>query len=124
MAEIVWYPGHMAKAKRLIKEALPNIKIAILEPFGLKGGATEGAWEYFSTEVPKRAAMAKKIAEKFNLPFIPLQDGFDKLCESAPASYWLGDGVHPTQAGHTLIKRAWLCCYDENWKDILVCAEE
>ena len=97
-----------------IKAALPNIKIAILEPFVLKGGATEGAWEYFSTEVPKRAAMAKKIAEKFNLPFIPLQEGFDKLCESAPASYWLGDGVHPTPKGHEFIKTKWLECFKEN----------
>lgn len=97
-----------------IKEALPNIKIAILEPFVLKGGATEGAWEYFSTEVPKRAEMAKKIAEKFNLPFIPLQEGFDKLCESAPASYWLGDGVHPTPKGHEFIKTKWLECFKEN----------
>ena len=97
-----------------IKAALPNIKIVILEPFVLKGGATEGAWEYFSTEVPKRAAMAKKIAEKFNLPFIPLQDGFDKLCESAPGSYWLGDGVHPTPKGHEFIKTKWLECFKEN----------
>ena len=29
MADIVWYPGHMAKAKRLIKEALPNIDMVI-----------------------------------------------------------------------------------------------
>lgn len=29
MADIVWYPGHMAKAKRLIREALPNIDMVI-----------------------------------------------------------------------------------------------
>ncbi len=29
MADIVWYPGHMAKAKRLIKESLPNIDMVI-----------------------------------------------------------------------------------------------
>ena len=29
MPEIVWYPGHMARAKRLIKEALPNIDMVI-----------------------------------------------------------------------------------------------
>ncbi len=29
MADIVWYPGHMAKAKRLVKEALPNIDMVI-----------------------------------------------------------------------------------------------
>lgn len=29
MSDIVWYPGHMAKAKRLIKEALPQIDLVI-----------------------------------------------------------------------------------------------
>ena len=29
MADIVWYPGHMARAKRLIKESLPNIDMVI-----------------------------------------------------------------------------------------------
>lgn len=29
MADIVWYPGHMAKAKRLIKESLPQIDLVI-----------------------------------------------------------------------------------------------
>lgn len=29
MGDIVWYPGHMAKAKRLIKEALPRIDMVI-----------------------------------------------------------------------------------------------
>ena len=29
----------------------------------------------------KRSEMAKKIAEKYNLPFIELQRGFDELCK-------------------------------------------
>ena len=91
-----------------VKEALPNIKIMILEPFVLKGCSTETNWDYFSTEVPKRAMMARKIAEKYNLPFIELQAGFDKLAKSAPNEYWLGDGVHPTAKGHEFIKREWL----------------
>ena len=52
--------------------------------------------------------MAKKIAEKHNLPFIPLQAGFDALTKEAPANHWLGDGVHPTPMGHEFIKREWL----------------
>jgi phospholipase/lecithinase/hemolysin len=32
---------------------------------------------------------------------------FDKACESAPADYWLSDGVHPTEAGHALIAKLW-----------------
>lgn len=44
-------------------------------------------WEYFKTEVSKRAAVAKRIAEKYNLPFVELQDIFDDACKRAPASY-------------------------------------
>ena len=91
-----------------IKAALPDIKIMILEPFVLKGTATEEAWDVFRPEVEKRAAKAKMIAEKFNLTFIPLQDKFDEATKLASADHWLRDGVHPTTEGHELIKREWL----------------
>ena len=47
-----------------VQEALPDLKIFILEPFVLPGTATtkEDRWAGFSTEVPKRAEMAKKLA--------------------------------------------------------------
>lgn len=97
-----------------IKDALPDVKIMIMEPFVLKGSATEATeelpdrWNMFNIEVKKRAVKAKEIAEKFNLPFIPLQDKFDEAIKLAPSEYWLRDGVHPTTAGHELIKREWL----------------
>ena len=94
-----------------IKEALPNIKIMILEPFVLKGPATEQNWEYFDTETKKRAEKARQIAKDFDLPFIELQNGFDALTAKAPETYWLGDGVHPTPKGHEFIKRKWLEAY-------------
>ena len=130
--EYRWQNGLSAEKYELIYSlmieelltALPDLKIMILEPFVLPGSATENTeehpvrWEYFSREVALRAAAAKRVAEKFNLPFVPLQKMFDEAEATAPApGYWLRDGVHPTQAGHTLIKRAWLCCYDENWKE-------
>lgn len=106
-----------------LKETLPELKIMILEPFVLPGTATQNdeehpdRWEFFSKEVPLRAAAAKRIAEKHGLPFVPLQEMFNKVNADTPdPGYWLRDGVHPTQAGHTLIKRAWLKCYEENWK--------
>ena len=90
-----------------VEAALPDIKIMILEPFVLKGTATADK-EAFFTEVPKRAEMAKKIAEKYSLPYIPLQAGFDELTKKAEESYWLRDGVHPTAMGHEYIKNEWL----------------
>ncbi len=91
-----------------VKEALPNIKIMILEPFVLEACSTTENWEFFKTEVAKRGEMARKIAEKYNLPFIPLQEGFNELAKKAPNDYWLGDGVHPTAKGHEFIKIQWL----------------
>ena len=93
---------------RDLLEALPDLKIMILEPFVLDAAATGEHWEYFHTETIKRAEAAKRIAEKYNLPFIPLQNRFDEACKLAPASYWLRDGVHPTSAGHELIAKAWI----------------
>lgn len=96
-----------------IKEALPNIKIMIMEPFVLKAYATENNWEHFSTEVPKRAEKAKLIAQKHNLKYIALQDKFDEAAKKAPNDYWLVDGVHPSAMGHELIKREWIKAFNE-----------
>ena len=91
-----------------LQAELPNMKIMIMEPFCLNGPATESNWDAFDSEVKKRAVMAKKIAEKYGLPFIPLQAGLDALCEKQSATYWLVDGVHPTPMGHEFIKNQWL----------------
>ena len=80
----------------------------ILEPFVLKGSATEEHWEYFKEETLKRAAAAKRVAETNNLVFVPLQEKFNEALKAASADYWLHDGVHPTAAGHEIIKNAWL----------------
>ena len=95
-----------------VKEALPNIEIIIMEPFVLKASATEEHWNAFHVEVTKRAAAGKRVAEKYGLPFIPLQEKFDAAEKLAPANYWLSDGVHPTAAGHELIKREWLKVFE------------
>lgn len=99
--------------EEILKE-LPNIKIMILEPFVLEAEATAATeieperWEYFKKEVPLRAIAARRIAEKYNLSFIGLQDVFNEVCKQAPASYWLRDGVHPTPMGHWIIKNEWM----------------
>jgi phospholipase/lecithinase/hemolysin len=48
------------------------------------------------------------MATEFNTLFVPFQDIFNRALTSAPAEYWLGDGVHPTCAGHQLMANAWL----------------
>lgn len=102
-----------------ILDALPDIKIMILEPFVLEAAATTATeaeperWNYFKSEVHLRAAAARRIAEKYGLPFVELQNKFDYACEQAPAFYWLKDGVHPTPMGHWVIKNEWIKALQE-----------
>ena len=102
-----------------IKEALPDVKIMIMEPFCLKGSGTEDTeeepnkWNVFYAEVRKRAEKAKKVAEKYNLTFVELQSVFDKVAEIEECTYWLIDGVHPTAMGHELLKREWMKAFEK-----------
>ena len=89
-------------------DRLPDIKMILMEPFVLKASATEGQWDLFRGETEKRADAVRRIAEEYHQTFLPLQDMFDQATEIQPASYWLGDGVHPTPAGHQLIADKWL----------------
>lgn len=101
-----------------IREALPDVKIVIMEPFCLKGSATENTeeepnkWNMFNSEVRKRAEKAKQVAEKYNLTFVELQNVFDTATEVKESTYWLRDGVHPTAMGHELLKREWMKAFE------------
>jgi lysophospholipase L1-like esterase len=97
-----------------LKAEKPDLRIMLMEPFVLKGSATEANWDAFKNGVAEKAAAVKRVAENNNLEFIPLQDKLDEACEKAPASYWLYDGVHPTAAGHELIAREWIKQFGEN----------
>ena len=100
-------------------KALPDLKIMIMEPFVLPGSATitdeehPGRWEHFSSECLLRREAAKRIAEKYDLVFVPLQELLDQVNENMPMGYWLFDGVHPTHAGHELIKNQWLKAFEK-----------
>ncbi len=101
-----------------VKAALPDIKIIILEPFVLKGSATIATeeipdkWERFDKDVREKAAAARRVADKYGLKFVPLQDKFSAL-DAQHEGIWTADGVHPTVFGHELITREWLAAFDE-----------
>jgi lysophospholipase L1-like esterase len=84
--------------------ALPAVRLVILEPFVLVTGAVNEKW---FPEFDERRAAAARVAKGLNATFIPLQSMFTQLAKTAPASYWLGDGVHPTIAGHAAIADRW-----------------
>lgn len=88
------------------KEALPNVRFIICEPFGVSG--VKAVNEKWYPEFYEYQRSAKEIAEMFDAIFIPYQSIYDEAEKKAPGSYWTGDGVHPTLAGAQLMAQAWL----------------
>ncbi len=87
------------------RQALPEVKFVICEPFVLRCGAVNDKW--FPDFDGYRAA-AKRVATDFQTVFVPFQTMFDKAIQDAPPEYWAADGVHPTLAGAQLMAQAWL----------------
>ncbi len=96
-----------------IKNALPDVKIMILEPFVLKGSGTEEHWDKFEKGTKEKAEAAKRVAEKYNVLFVPLMEKFNEAAKKVSAEYWSADGVHPSVMGHELIKREWLKAFEK-----------
>lgn len=87
------------------KEALPNVKLVVCEPFVLKCGAVDDKW---FPEFDTYRAAAKRVAEGAGAVFVPFQTMFDRAVEFAPPESWAGDGVHPSPLGAALMAHAWL----------------
>lgn len=86
------------------KEALPDIRLVLLEPFMFP----IGNWSVFADEVAQRAAFTRRLADEFGAVFIPLQSLFNEACRHSNPQHWSADGVHLTPAGHQLVADAWL----------------
>ncbi len=101
--------------RMLIKDtlkALPNVKIMILEPFILKGVSTNEKYEQLLATF-EYAKVAKKLAQEFNLPFVPLQKQLDKYAEKYGERKVLVDGIHPAMLGARVIANEWLKVFNE-----------
>ena len=100
---------------------LPNIKIMIMEPFVSEYIATRSTeeqperWNDFYNGVLEKAGVAKRIADKYNLPFISLQDKFDEAEKRIGVESITTDGVHPAPGGHKLICDEWIKCFEKNF---------
>ncbi len=88
------------------RQALPDIKLVICEPFALKGVKSVDEKWYPTFDLFRKAA--RDIAAEYNATFVPYQAAFDKALELAPAPYWNLDGVHPSLAGEALMAKTWM----------------
>lgn len=89
-----------------------NLKIMLLEPFVSHGTATDERFDDFE-RVKDYAKVVKKLAEKYGLCFVPLQDKLDEAIAKSKAKEYLRDGVHPNTAGAMLIAKEWCKIFKE-----------
>ena len=87
------------------KKALPDVTLAICEPFALRCGAVKDSW---FPEFDERKAFAKQVAKDAGAIWVPFQEAFDDaVAAGTTPDFWAGDGVHPSVAGHALMARTW-----------------
>jgi lysophospholipase L1-like esterase len=88
------------------RAALPAVRLVLCDPFVLRHGAVNDTW---FPEIDQRRAVVRKLAGEMGATFVPMQEVLDRAIKDQPRlDYWLGDGVHPTLAGHALLAQAWV----------------
>ena len=100
------YENDYRKLLTRTKEALPDLKLVICQPFILTHtSAVDESWVLPFSAYQRIAA---RMADEFDAVWVPFQEAFDQALDLAPARYWAGDGVHPSMAGAQLMAEAWL----------------
>ena len=87
------------------RQQLPDVQFALCEPFVFQCGEVTEAW---MGEMGQRQQIVRRLADEFGARFVPFQSALDEVLKSAPAEYWLADGVHPTTAGHRVLAECWV----------------
>ncbi len=88
------------------KQALPDVKLIIGEPFAVNG--IKSVTDQWFPKFNEYRQAAREIADSYDAVWVPYQSVFDEAQKTVPGSYWTADGVHPTLAGANLMAEAWL----------------
>lgn len=131
------YENSLIEAIKLTKEANPDVKIIICEPFyfpldrsNLDYSKTPHPYcereflrpDRFDTDemcafrleaVKSIQTVAKKVSDEMADVFVPLAERFEQEIAKAKPEYFIWDGTHPTIAGHALIAEEWLKAFDK-----------
>lgn len=91
--------------ERLIQRTLPHVKgMILMTPYFMEPNRTDP----MRIRMDEYGAIVKKLAEKYNLVFVDLQSGWDKLFQHMHPCNIAWDRIHPNQTGHMYIARQFL----------------
>ena len=126
------YENNLTKAVRQTREALPDTKIIICEPFYFPlskddlsyrytphieceaeferpdSSETTEQMKYKSEAISLTRKAAKRVAESEADIFVPLYEKLAEKISKTKTEYYMWDGTHPSIAGHMLIAEEWI----------------
>ena len=79
--------------------------ITMMEPFVLPYPEDRIAWR---EDLDPKIQAARRLAREFGAIYIPVDGLLASLITKNDPQYYSADGVHPTDAGHAVIAKAWL----------------
>ena len=89
-----------------------GIKCIIIEPYLLMTHPEREIW--LKEDLVFKQEITKKLAKEYDCEYIPMQDIFNKACETTDPIYWSWDGVHPNIAGQFIIAKEILKIFGVN----------
>jgi lysophospholipase L1-like esterase len=89
------------------RDAIPNIRFVICEPYALTGAREKiDAW-YPEFDIYRD--IARKMAVEFQAVFIPFQQVYKNVISvDTPSKYYSSDGIHPSLAGIEVMSEGWI----------------
>ena len=94
-----------ATYEKLIQETLPHVKgMILMTPFFMEPNKQDS----MRAMMDKYGAVVKKLAEKYNLVFVDLQEGWARLFQHMHPCNIAWDRIHPNQTGHMYIAKQFL----------------
>ncbi|MCK5801707.1 MAG: SGNH/GDSL hydrolase family protein [Lentisphaeria bacterium] len=82
-----------------------DARVVILEPFVLPHPEDRVAWR---VDLDPKIQAVRALAREFDAVYVPLDGMLAAASVIRECEFWAADGVHPTQAGHAFIAKAWL----------------
>jgi len=99
------YEANVHQLLQRTRDALPDTRIIILEPFLCPTPPDRIPWR---EDLDPKIDALRRVARTFQTRYVPLDGIFAAASTRQPPAYWAGDGVHPTPEGHALIAKALL----------------
>lgn len=97
----------------LVTVTKPMLKgVILLSPFYIEPNRAEP----LRAMLDEYGAAVRQIAEKHQAVFVDAQEAFDAVLSQVHSSLYAPDRIHPTQAGHMILARAFVRAIGYEWE--------